>query len=105
MLTLALPDNDKLYDDKADTLDINGFGESHGFTLRPGQQPSGDMLAFLRLMNLGGKHLVAMHSLYGTACPAHANWSCGVLRSAQAPALCTSSIRPALALKAASWAP
>ena len=54
VLTLALPENDKLHDDKADTLEINGFGESHAFTLRPGQQPSTDMLAFLRLMNLGG---------------------------------------------------
>ena len=54
VLTLALPDNDKLHDDKADTLEINGFGESHAFTLRPGLQPSTEMLAFLRLMNLGG---------------------------------------------------
>ena len=54
VLTLALPEADKLYDDKADTLDINGLGESHAFTLHPGQQPSTEMLAFLRLMNLGG---------------------------------------------------
>lgn len=53
-LTLALPEGDRLYDDKADTLDINGFGETHTFLLKPGEEPSLDMLAFLRLMNLQG---------------------------------------------------
>ena len=53
-LTLALPEGDRFYDDKADTVDINGFSESHAFLLKPGEEPSVDMLAFLRLMNLEG---------------------------------------------------
>ena len=66
-LTLALQEGDRLYDDKADTLEINGYSESHAFLLKPGQQPSVDMLAFLRLMNLEGLAQLQTSSLHASA--------------------------------------
>ena len=60
LLTLALPDQDRFFDDKADILEVNGFGESCQFTLRPGEAPSRDLLAFLRLINLSGAALASL---------------------------------------------
>ena len=60
LLTLALPEQDRFFDDKADILDINGLGESWQFTLRPNIAPPSDLLAFLRLINLTGRHQIAI---------------------------------------------
>ena len=54
LLTLALSEEDRNYDDKADILDINGFAETWQFALRPGQAPEAGLLAFLRLVNCSG---------------------------------------------------
>lgn len=53
-MNLELPEGDRFADDKADILDINGFSESQEFTLRIDAEPSEDLLAFLRIINLSG---------------------------------------------------
>lgn len=55
LLSLALPEDDRNFDDKADILDINGFREEWQFALRAGRPPETGLLAFLRLMNCGGE--------------------------------------------------
>ena len=56
LLTLSLPgeDEDKCYYDKVDIVEQEGLREAETFTLRSGEAPSERMLAFLRLMNIGG---------------------------------------------------
>ena len=54
MLALSIPEDDRFFDDKADILDVTGFSETWQFALRPGQAPEEGLLAFLRLVNLGG---------------------------------------------------
>lgn len=56
MLTLQLPEEeeDTCHWDKVDIVEQQGSAPSRSFTLRPGQAPSDDMLAFLRLMNIAG---------------------------------------------------
>lgn len=54
-LNLDLPEEDEFFDDKADILEINGLSESQEFILTSGEEPSADLLAFLRLINLSGK--------------------------------------------------
>ena len=56
LLSLALPEQDRFHDDKADILDLNGLAETWQFTLRPGERPSDELLAFLRLLNLSGAY-------------------------------------------------
>lgn len=53
-LNLELPEDDEFFDDKADILEINGLSESQEFILSSGEEPSSDLLAFLRLINLSG---------------------------------------------------
>lgn len=55
VLSLELPEDDKYYDDKADILELNGLSEAASFVLRPNEEPSEQLLGFLRLINLSGK--------------------------------------------------
>lgn len=64
LLTLALPEDDRNFDDKADILDINGFREEWQFALRAGQPPESGLLAFLRLMNCGGPDAFLLEALF-----------------------------------------
>ncbi len=57
VLSLELPEDDKYYDDKADILELNGLSEAASFVLRPNEEPSEQLLGFLRLINLSGKPL------------------------------------------------
>ena len=56
LLTLSLPseDDDKCYYDKLDIVETQKMSENESFVLQTGQQPPDDMLAYLRLMNIGG---------------------------------------------------
>ncbi len=54
ILSLALPEDDKYYDDKADILELNGLSEAASFVLRANEEPSEQLLGFLRLLNLSG---------------------------------------------------
>lgn len=53
-LNLELPESDEFFDDKADILEINGLATSQEFILTTEEEPSGDLLAYLRLINLSG---------------------------------------------------
>lgn len=57
ILSLALPEDDKYYDDKADILELNGLSEAASFVLRANEEPSEQLLGFLRLLNLSGRLL------------------------------------------------
>lgn len=63
LLTLALPEDDRNFDDKADILDVNGFREEWQFALRAAAPPETGLLAFLRLMNCSGESCVALRRL------------------------------------------
>ena len=54
LLSLDLSEEDRFYDDKADVLESNSLAESSSFILRPNEEPSGELLGFLRLLNLSG---------------------------------------------------
>ena len=54
LLSLDLSEEDRFYDDKADVLESNGLAESSSFILRPNEEPSEQLLGFLRLLNLSG---------------------------------------------------
>ena len=54
LLSLDLSEEDRFYDDKADVLEMNGLAESSSFILRPTEEPSEQLLGFLRLLNLSG---------------------------------------------------
>lgn len=61
LLTLSLPaeNEDTCFYDKVDILEEQGFAAAQAFTLKPRQQPPPEMVAFLRLMNIGGAALSA----------------------------------------------
>jgi len=63
LLTLAIPDSDTCYDDKADIVELNGLQESTEFLLHPDRPPSSDLTSFLRLTNISGKLFSALHVL------------------------------------------
>lgn len=65
-LNLALPEDDGFFDDKADILEINGFPESHEFVLTSREEPSAELLAFLRLINLSGMppHKILLYAFH-----------------------------------------
>lgn len=63
-LNLELPEGDRFFDDKADILEINGLSESQEFILRAEEEPSMDLLAFLRLINLSGSDAFLLESLF-----------------------------------------
>ena len=54
-LSLEVPEDDRFVDDKLDILDINGFQGSQEFMLTTSEEPTVDLLAYLRLINLSGK--------------------------------------------------
>ena len=54
LLTLAIPDGDTCYDDKADIVELNGLQESTEFLLYPDRPPSSNLTSFLRLINVSG---------------------------------------------------
>ena len=56
ILTLSLPgeDDDTCYYDKLDILEQQKLAETESFVLKAKSEPSKDMLAFLRLMNIAG---------------------------------------------------
>ena len=65
MLTLELPEDDRFFDDKADILELAGLGATASFNLIPNREPTAELFAFLRLLNLSGeeslsKRLVSM---------------------------------------------
>ena len=66
LLSLDLSEEDRFYDDKADVLESNGLAESSSFILRPNEEPSEQLLGFLRLLNLSG---VCFSPLHGTLWP------------------------------------
>jgi len=63
LLTLAIPDGDTCYDDKADIVELNGLQESTEFLLHPDRPPSSDLTSFLRLTNISGALFFALHVL------------------------------------------
>ena len=54
LLELALPAEDRFYDDKADVLEVEGLTTDAQFTLLADREPSEALLGFLRLLNLSG---------------------------------------------------
>ncbi|KAK9806256.1 hypothetical protein WJX72_007461 [[Myrmecia] bisecta] len=64
LLSLALAEGDRFFDDKADVLDLNGLAEAEQFTLLPNVEPPKEMLAFLRLNNLSGADAFLLESLF-----------------------------------------
>jgi len=54
-LTLTLPESDRYYADKLDILERNGLSASATFNIVRGQDPSDEMMGFLRLMQLQGE--------------------------------------------------
>jgi Rubisco LSMT substrate-binding len=76
LLTLSLPgeDDDKCFFDKQDIVEQQGLGESESFVLRAREAPPDDMLAYLRLMNIGGAqvaHIIGI-ALLALACAHYA---------------------------------
>ena len=63
-LTIALPEDDPFYDDKADILEINGEPLGREHILRGDLPPSETMLATLRLLNLGGADAFLLESIF-----------------------------------------
>lgn len=55
LLPLELPEEDRNFDDKADIVELNGLSVSEQFTLSSQEDPSTELLAYLRLLNLRGK--------------------------------------------------
>jgi [ribulose-bisphosphate carboxylase]-lysine N-methyltransferase len=53
-LSLTLPEDDRYYADKLDILERNRLGASASFSLVRGQEPTPEMMGFLRLMQLNG---------------------------------------------------
>ncbi|BDA46746.1 Actin-histidine N-methyltransferase [Coccomyxa sp. Obi] len=64
VLSLELPEDDKYYDDKADILELNGLSEAASFVLRPNEEPSEQLLGFLRLINLSGQDCFLLEPLF-----------------------------------------
>ncbi|KAK9918129.1 hypothetical protein WJX75_001458 [Coccomyxa subellipsoidea] len=64
ILSLALPEDDKYYDDKADILELNGLSEAASFVLRANEEPSEQLLGFLRLLNLSGQDAFLLEPLF-----------------------------------------
>lgn len=54
LLPLELPEEDRNFDDKADIVELNGLSIAEQFTLSSQEDPSTELLAYLRLLNLRG---------------------------------------------------
>ncbi|KAK9846178.1 hypothetical protein WJX84_006625, partial [Apatococcus fuscideae] len=64
LLPLELPEEDRNFDDKADIVEINGLSVSEQFTLSVQEDPSTELLAYLRLLNLRGADSFLLESLF-----------------------------------------
>ncbi|KAK9868112.1 hypothetical protein WJX84_011104 [Apatococcus fuscideae] len=64
LLPLELPEEDRNFDDKADIVELSGLGVSQQFTLSSQEDPSTELLAFLRLMNLRGADSFLLEALF-----------------------------------------
>ncbi|GIL50360.1 hypothetical protein Vafri_6588 [Volvox africanus] len=63
-LTLTMPNSDRFIDDKLDILESNGLRQSMTYNLTPDEQPTTEMLAFLRLMELKGMDAFLLESIF-----------------------------------------
>ncbi|EFJ49228.1 Rubisco large subunit N-methyltransferase [Volvox carteri f. nagariensis] len=63
-LTLKMPDSDRFIDDKLDILESNDLPQSVVYNLTPDEQPTIEMLAFLRLMQLKGSDAFLLESIF-----------------------------------------
>lgn len=63
-LTLAIPEDDRFFDDKADIAEIGGYAESWTWTLRPDEEVPGELLAYLRLINCQGEDAFHLEALF-----------------------------------------
>ncbi|GLI66288.1 hypothetical protein VaNZ11_010049 [Volvox africanus] len=63
-LTLTMPSSDRFIDDKLDILESNGLRQSMTYNLTPDEQPTTEMLAFLRLMQLKGMDAFLLESIF-----------------------------------------
>ena len=70
ILTLSLPgeDDDKCYYDKLDILEQQKLAETESFVLKAKSEPSKDMLAFLRLMNIAGASATKLNQARRNGC-------------------------------------
>lgn len=99
-LTLTLPEDDRYFADKADILERNGLGASATFGLVRGQEPSLEMMGFLRLMQLSGERVFAALARLCSLAPAvpascdgravaQSLWSQGVIAAGCMAAACS----------------
>jgi [ribulose-bisphosphate carboxylase]/[fructose-bisphosphate aldolase]-lysine N-methyltransferase len=63
-LTVALPDDDRFFDDKLDILELHGLQASNEFVLAAGAPPPAGLLATLRLLNLQGADAFLLEALF-----------------------------------------
>ncbi|GIL90815.1 hypothetical protein Vretimale_16759 [Volvox reticuliferus] len=63
-LALTMPDSDRFIDDKLDILESNGLRQSMTYNLTPDEQPTTEMLAFMRLMELKGMDAFLLESIF-----------------------------------------
>lgn len=64
-LSLSLPEGDRYRDDKLDLLERSGFGgPTATFSVKKGEDPSEEMLAFLRLSQLSGGDCFLLEAIF-----------------------------------------
>ena len=63
-VNVALPEDDRFYDDKIDILELHGLKESNEFVLQAGMSPPEDLLATLRLLNIQGADAFLLEALF-----------------------------------------
>mmetsp|Transcript_33269 Transcript_33269/g.85010 ORF Transcript_33269/g.85010 Transcript_33269/m.85010 type:complete len:388 (-) Transcript_33269:728-1891(-) len=63
-LTLGIPQDDRFFDDKADIAEINGYGDTWTWILRPDQAVPDDFLAYLRLLNCQAEDAFHLEALF-----------------------------------------
>ncbi|WIA29476.1 hypothetical protein OEZ86_011977 [Tetradesmus obliquus] len=85
-LTLTLPEDDRYFADKADILERNGLGASATFGLVRGQEPSLEMMGFLRLMQLSGSDCFLLESIFEAEAWSH---MCQPVSAANEAAVCS----------------
>lgn len=64
ILSVTIPESDPFVDDKVDILSVNRLDQTESFTLTPSDPPPGDLLAFLRLLNLNGADAFLLEALF-----------------------------------------
>ncbi|GBF89663.1 rubisco large subunit N-methyltransferase [Raphidocelis subcapitata] len=63
-LSLSVPDSDRYRDDKLDVLERNGLAGAGAFAIKKGEEPSREMLGFLRLTQLSGSDCFLLESIF-----------------------------------------